>query len=122
MAAGVERAIGASMDSGFIHDVPALMTALVDAAALAKMLLAAIERDFPVERDVLLAGESMLRAVYASQPALVAREVERVLAVLEDEEPLTDELLPEHAMAATRAIELLLATGYERFFAGRTAA
>ncbi len=122
MAAGVESAIGASVDSGFVHDAPALMTALIDAAALARMLHAALERGFPIERPALLAAESLLRAVYVAQPALVAREVERVLAVLEGEEPVTDELLPEHAMTATRAIEQLLALGYERFFAGRTAA
>lgn len=121
-AAQAERAIAAETADGYVGDVAALTEALADAQLLGAKMAEAIERGFPVERALLLAAEALLRAVHRAEPALVAREVERVLALLADEEPITDELLPEHAHAAVRALQALLAVGYPRFFAGRTAA
>lgn len=115
-AAETEAALGASMDSGFVHDVSAMVTALVDAQALARMLFEAMGRGFPVDRPVMVAAERLLRAVHATEPALVAREVDRVLAMLDDEEALTDELLPGHAHGATRALYAVIEAGYQRLY------
>ena len=116
-------AIARTTDDGFVSEPETLARLLADSELLGTTLSEAVGRGFPVDHAMILAAESLLRAVIGVQPVLVAREVERVLQALDGDEVPEDELLtPSRVFSAASAVEGALTVAYPRFFETRTAA
>lgn len=106
--------MGLCVADGHVHDPETLARALIDAGALGDILAGAIDRGVPLTRDVVVVAERLLRAVQATQPIAVAREIDRVVAALEGEDAQVapDALHPTHVFRATRAVHGALARAY----------